>query len=355
MYKIGIIGNGWRAKTYLTIINQLPNLFKLEGIYIRDKVKADEFSKNHSNNVFTDINDFYKREYDFIIIAIPRKSVLQQLEQAFINKVPVLCETPPCDGLDQLEKLWLLKQKYNAKIQVAEQYFCQPYNRALLKLVNSGKLSEISNVSLSMAHDYHSISLMRKFLNIKMENCKIKAMEYDFPVIRTCDRQGVRFDGEISNTKTILASFNFENKKTGFHRFHSEQYFNYLRSRHINIQGLKGEINDFNVSYLNDKNIAVEGKIVRKNLGEYSNLEGYSLHSIQLNGEVLVENPFINARLSDEEIAMAILMKGMGEYVHGGKEIYPLEDALQDTYLYLLMHQAVTDGEIETSKQIWQH
>ncbi|MEI3339732.1 MAG: hypothetical protein V8R80_07110 [Eubacterium sp.] len=97
--------------------------------------------------------------------------------------------------------------------------------------------------------------------------------------------------------------------------------------------------------------VPVTGTLVRDDLGQYSNLEGYGLRGLGWNGKVLYHNPYWEegARLSDDEIAMAGLLDGMCRYVHGGEEIYPLEEALQDTYLYLMMDEAIRSGrEIET-------
>ena len=90
--------------------------------------------------------------------------------------------------------------------------------------------------------------------------------------------------------------------------------------------------------------------------GQYSNLEGYGMRSLRLNGEILYRNPYADRdlRLTDEEIAVAQMMEGMKTYVETGKEVYPLEEALQDTYLFLMMDEAAKEGkEIQTQDQCW--
>ena len=55
-----------------------------------------------------------------------------------------------------------------------------------------------------------------------------------------------------------------------------------------------------------------------------------------------------------QEIAVAQMMEGMKTYVETGKEVYPLEEALQDTYLFLMMDEAAKEGkEIQTQDQCW--
>ena len=91
-------------------------------------------------------------------------------------------------------------------------------------------------------------------------------------------------------------------------------------------------------------------------LGEYENLEGCALRSLQLHGNRIYENPYLqeDVRLNDDEIAMACILDGMAAYVNGGKEIYPLEEALQDTYLHLMLDESIRRGEIvRTETQSW--
>ena len=102
--------------------------------------------------------------------------------------------------------------------------------------------------------------------------------------------------------------------------------------------------------------LPVTGHIRRDGLGTYENLEGCGLRSLQLNGEVLYRNPYLkeDVRLSDDEIAMARILDGMAAYVNGGEEIYPLREALQDTYLHLMLDESIRTGRIvDTVSQSW--
>lgn len=70
----------------------------------------------------------------------------------------------------------------------------------------------------------------------------------------------------------------------------------------------------------------------------------------------MYRNPYADRdlRLTDEEIAVAQMMEGMKTYVETGKEVYPLEEALQDTYLFLMMDEAAKEGkEIQIQDQCW--
>ena len=52
---------------------------------------------------------------------------------------------------------------------------------------------------------------------------------------------------------------------------------------------------------------------------------------------------------------MGTLLLGMERLIETGEEIYPLREAMQDTYLFLMMDEAIRTGKaVRTSPQVWQ-
>ncbi|MBQ8953060.1 MAG: Gfo/Idh/MocA family oxidoreductase [Clostridia bacterium] len=356
--KIGFIGNGWRTNGYWRIVRQVPEKFEISGVLFRNAEKAAAYGALRPRLAFTDIDEFLRQDHDMVFILLPRQVVLPYIEKCLAAGFPLLLETPPADGLDQLKEVWALQQKYSAKIQVAEQYFLQPYHKAVRALVDRGLLGDVSNLRIAMAHDYHGISIMRRLLGAGDKPCVISAQQFSFPVLRHCGREGlVRGADTIRNDSRKVAAFSFDGGKVGFFDFAGEQYFNYFRSRHLNVQGTHGEINDYSVTYWND-GLPMTGRMERQDTGRDSNLEGYFHRGITWNGSFIYENPFapfVEARLTDDEIAMGSLLLGMERMMQTGEEIYPLKEALQDTYLYLMMDEAIRLGRpVETKAQPWQ-
>ena len=355
--RIGFIGSGWRAHGYMRIIEKLHDRMEVAGVFAHSEKSALKLEKEFPGKVHQNLEQFLENDYDFVMILIPRQHVLYYLEEVLKKQIPVLCETPPGDGMEELKKCYLLKQKYNGKIQVAEQYFLQPYHNAVIRLIQEKRLGEVSHMDISMIHDYHAISIMRKYLGIHFENCRISAREYAFPVHYHCGREGLHPDKEtIITDQQKRADFVFENGKVGFFDFSGQQYFNYFRTRHICVRGDQGEIFDEQAAWMDEDGLPVQGKIKRDELGQYSNLEGCGLRGLSLNGTSMYKNPYVgqDIRLNDDEIAMAGILEGMNNYVKTGNEIYSLEDALQDTYLYLMMDQSIREKRVvETETQIW--
>ena len=200
---------------------------------------------------------------------------------------------------------------------------------------------------------YYLHLFSKKQPDLNWENEKVRQEVYDMMKF-WCDKgiDGFRMD-VIS---MISKDQSFPDGKVGFFDFAGEQYFNYFRTRHLTLQGDCGEVHDQQAAWLGQDGYPVQGSIQRDELGQYSNLEGYGMRSLRLNGEILYRNPYADRdlRLTDEEIAVAQMMEGMKTYVETGKEVYPLEEALQDTYLFLMMDEAAKEGkEIQTQDQCW--
>lgn len=356
--QVGILGFGWRAKGYGKAIEQRPDLVQIAGIYMRSEEKAEQERRRYPGLVDTDLEEFLKREMDFVFLAVPRTCALEYLKILASRKIPVLCETPPGANVEELLECFRLKEEYGARIQVAEQYFLQPYHGACRRMVEEGRLGNVTNLTISMIHDYHGISMMRRYLNTGFEPCRIRARSFAFPVRNHCGRGGLVQDRkEDVQDLRKRADFIFESGKAGFYDFSNEQYFNYYRSRHLQIQGTCGEICDNQVVYLGEDGYPVNGSLIREDLGRDSNLEGFSLRRITMNGQELYRSPFADqpfARLSDDEIAMLGLLVKMKAYVDGKGEAYALEEALQDTYLTFMMNEAVRTGkEVHTERMPW--
>ena len=356
--KIGFIGNGRRSRIYWRVVRQLPEKFEFSGVLFRDPEKAAAFDKEHPGKAYTDIDTFLQQDHDMIFLLLPREVVLSYVEKILQAGFPLLIETPPCNGPEELNKIWELNEKYGARIQVAEQYFLQPYHKAVRALTDNGVIGKISNLRISMAHDYHGISLMRRLLDAGDLPCTITARGYSFPVLDHFGRGNIQPGAEaIREDFRKVAAFSFDNGTTGFFDFGGSQYFNYFRSRHMSVQGTHGEINDYDVAYWNGK-MPVYSRLLRQDLGKDNNLEGYFHRGITWNGEFVYTSPFVpyrEARLSDDEIAMGSVLLGMERMIATGEEVYPLKEALQDTYLYLMMDEAIRTGQdVRTTPQPWQ-
>jgi len=320
MIKYGIIGAGWRAEFYLRIAALVPEKFSISGIYIRNEEKRKEFSIKYNIPIFDNLDDLLKTDFDFIVSCVNKESINETAQMLADQDIAVLTETPV--SVDNLK----------GKIQVAEQFHFMPRNQAYKRIIDSGILGEIHQVQLSCCHDYHAASLIRFFLDIKDESPTKTTVTLPDKVTRYNSRSG-HIEPSIINSEQKIVILNFGNK-TAIYDFNFEQYFSDIRASRIVIRGTKGEIINNTCTYLKD-GIPHSFEIKRNCFGAEESLDGFSLLNITGNGEVLYTNPFKNARLSDEDIAIATCLLKMKDYVQNRKEFYSTQNAYTDFNLIL--------------------
>ena len=349
----GIVGGAWRAEFFFRIARALPDRFRISGCAARTEATRSRIQTALGIPTFNTIGDLVRSKPDFVVTSVPRAtSAPLILELASLN-VAVLAETPPAEDLDALTKLWK-ELPTNARVQVAEQYPFQPAHAARLALSRSGLLGEISEAQISVAHGYHGVSLIRKFLNIGFENASIRALQFKSPIVAGSTRAGPpQEERKIVTTQTI-ANLEFEDKLAVFD-FVEDQYFSWIRSHRVLVRGDRGEINDLDIRYLIDFGTPMEMQLRRIDGGQTGNLEGYHHKGYIAGGAWWYRNDsFAPARLSDDEIAIATCLESMARYLETGNSFYGLAEASQDHYLSMLIHQAANTGDaVESSNQIW--
>ena len=315
MIKYAIIGAGWRSEFYLRIAALVPEKFSVSGIYIRNGLKRQEFSKKYNIPIFDNLEDLLKTDFDFMVSCVSKNSINETARMLADKGIAVLTETPVTD------------KTLSGKIQVAEQFHLMPRNQAYKKIIDSGILGNVHHVQLSCCHDYHAASLIRFFLDIKDETPTKTTHILPDKIIRYNSRRGY-IEPTVINSEQKITILDFGNK-TAIYDFNSEQYFSDIRASRIVIRGTNGEIVNNTCSYLKD-GFPHSFEIMRSSIGTEENLDGFSLLNIEGNGEILYTNPFKNARLSDEEIAIATCLLKMKEYTVSGIEFYAPQKAFID-------------------------
>lgn len=353
--RFGLIGSGWRAEFYIRIAKALPERFELTKVLIRNKEKGERFSRLHDVEVVQTVEELEADRPDYVVLAIKRGIISGYLPKLFEKGIPVLCETPPGEDLKALRDVWEAYRKYDAKIQVAEQYFAQPLYAAWEKVIRDGRIGRVENINISSLHGYHGASIIRRFLRAGFENAVIYGKRFWFDVTETYGREGMAFDGEVFSCSRDRLTMEFDNGTVAYFDFSDPaQYHSFIRTRQLTVQGVRGEIDDMTIRYLTEENIPVTQQLNRIDLGIYGNQE-WSHYGIMLGEEFLYKNPFANARFNDDEIAVASCMAKMGEYLRTGEEFYSLKEALQDMYICLKMDEALAEPnrEIRTQTQVW--
>jgi predicted dehydrogenase len=185
----GVIGGAWRAEFYFRIAQAMPERFRITGCHTKTELTRARLKAGWNIRVFDDIDALLDQGPDFVVTSVPRAISGPLLIELASRNIPVLAETPPASDLVGLIQLWK-NLPNNARVQVAEQYPFQQLHAARLAFARSGELGQIRQAQISVAHGYHGIALIRKFLDIGYQNAVIRAVEFKSPLIAGPDRSG---------------------------------------------------------------------------------------------------------------------------------------------------------------------
>ncbi|OGV70898.1 MAG: oxidoreductase [Lentisphaerae bacterium RIFOXYB12_FULL_65_16] len=349
-----MVGGGWRAEFFLRVAKALPERFQVGGMLVRNAEKGAAIEATWGVRTYRTLDDLLRGcKPAFVVVSVPRDAVLGMVRELVSRNVPALVETPPAP--DRPEDLATIFQAVGrtGRVQVAEQYAFQPLHAARLTVAHSGKLGAVTHAQVSVAHDYHGLSLVRKFLGVMYEDASIQARAFTSPIIAGPGRNGPPARESVSNSRQVIAQLDFGGK-LGIYDFTGDQYFSWVRSPRVLVRGERGEINNRELRYLVDFRTPITTEFRREEAGQDGNLEGLYLKGILAGSEWVYRNPFVPARLTDDEIAVATCMQRMGEYAGGGPEFYSVAEACQDTYLGALVQRAVTSGQpVKSERQPW--
>jgi predicted dehydrogenase len=347
----GIVGGGWRAAFFIKVSRELPDLFQIPFVVEPDEKRGEYLKEKWGVRIIKDINGI-DTDVDFLVLTLPPAILPGIIEKTANKGFFVLSETFAAENIPAITDLYHRVKNKN-HVQFSEQYWLQPHHAARLKIIHSGFLGDISQAQISAAHGYHGISLIRKYLGLGFENCRISGWIFRNPIVRGPNRKGYPENREVTEDKQQIAIFDFGGK-WGLFDFTEEQYFSGIRGHRVLIRGEKGEIANFDIRYLLDHKTPVAYTLQRTASGIDSGLGAPHITGYSAGDTWFYRYLHEGARLSDDEIAVAAVLEKMGEYVRGGKPVYSMEEGLQDQYLQCLMKQAMESGKTTvTETQEW--
>jgi predicted dehydrogenase len=350
-YTFGIIGGGWRSEFFLKAAQELPDRFHVSLVLERTDARGTFLAQKYGVRIIKKMEEIDSKP-DFLVLSLSGQVMPDFIEQAVNAGHYVLSETFPAASIPAITELYK-RIKDKKRVQFAEEYWQRPLHAAQLGVLRSGVLGTVSQAQVSIGHGYHGISLIRRFLGVTFENCRISGKVFHNPIVRGPGRKGYPENREIIPDDQRFVLFDFD-KKWGLLDFTNEQYFSPIRSSRILLRGEQGEIANSDVRYFIDHKTPMEYSLRRIASGIEGGLNAPHVIGYSGGGQWYYRNPYEGARLNDDELAVAGILEGMGAYVHGGDPIYSLEEGLQDQYLQALAYQA-SDSEqpLESATQIW--
>jgi predicted dehydrogenase len=352
--RFAIVGNGWRAQFFHRIAAALPDEFEIVGVVVRSVKTADAVAASWGSPTFDSLGDLFAHERpDYVVASVPRDVAAQVMAECVAVGVAVLSETPPADTADDLRRLWDAVGA-SGLVQVAEQYLLLPPHAARREIVRRGAIGTPTSVQVSSTHQYHAVSMIRGFIGSPFGPAEIRAQSFDAPLVDPMGQRGWTGDSEPHPAATTIATIDFGGAH-GLYDFTSNQWHNQLRSRRIVVRGSHGEIANDEVFRMPEPRTFTVSPILRRQLGYDLDLDGYDTDHIVFDGSVVWRNEFLGARFSDEEIAIATLLRRTAAWVaESGPAPYPLAEASQDHLVALAIEESAASGApVRTEREPW--
>ena len=334
MLRYVVVGSGYRAEYFGRIARTYPDLFR--AMYLtRSGEKAALMTERTGAAASTSEEECLAFGPDFVVIAVDRGHMAEVICRWADKGLPLVAETPVGEDLEQLNAIWALGRG-GARIVSCEQYFRQPVLSAGLFAVGEGLIGTPSSMYISLLHDYHAASLIRRALQVSVgEGFTVCGRSIKNTVVQTDSRSGAILDGRRDTVERMTALITFESSKSAVYDFSPVQYRSFIRSRHVIVRGDEGEWSDTIVNYTADTGEPQRLFLTARVPEEYRCLDTQALRDRRRSWQDELMPDTVQ-----DEFAIATILLDMDKYIHGGPSPYPLEDALEDAYFWYLLRQA---------------
>ena len=336
MLKYLIVGSGYRALYYGRIAQRYPDLFRASYL-CRSEEKAALMHSETGARAYTSEADALAFRPDFIVVAVDRAHICEITLLWARRGYPVLCETPVASNPEQIRELRSLHET-GAKIVCCEQYHRYPLLAFGMRLLEEGAIGIPVSAYLSLAHEYHGFSLIRRMLGTVKEPYTIRAERHTSTLLATDSRYGAITDGSTASETRDLAYITFASGKTAVYDFAPIQYRSFIRSRHLCVRGTRGEWCDTVIYGVDDCNRPVRTLLLPEISQRYTVLDTQNLRDARKTWQ-----PELFLDTLQDEFAIASILFDMQDFLRDGTEPYPFSEAIDDAAFAIQLSKAIAD------------
>lgn len=355
--RFGIVGSGRRCAFLLRLARTAPEHLEVAGVVTRSAERGAAVTAAHGVPAYRSLAELRDAQHPaFVVATVPWDAMPTALVEAVELGLRVLSETPPAPTVDGLRALWE-RVGTSGLVQVAEQYLLMPGHAARLAAARAGVVGDVTSVQVSSTHMYHAVAMIRGFLGLDESGAPlvVSGLATTSPLVDPLTADGWTGSDEPAPRTTTVGLLDFGDGRSGVYDFTDNQWWNPLRTRRVVVRGTRGEIADDAVVRMADPVTPVTSRLERRQLGVDLELEGVGLDTISLDGRVLYRNPFPGARFSDDDLAVATIVRDTGAWAAGqGPAPYPLARGCQDHAIALAIGQAASEGtRVTVDRQPW--
>ncbi|MBQ9008613.1 MAG: hypothetical protein IJ088_04695 [Clostridia bacterium] len=344
-----IAGSGYRSQYYARVARTYPELFR--AVYLcRSPEKVRLMHLQTGLEAFLHADDLPFRP-DFAVIAVDRASIAQVTEEWLDRGIPVVAEPPVGNTQEELIRLWN-RHLRGDRIVCCEQYHRQPLLAAGLDVIRSGQIGDPTSMYISLLHDYHAMSLIRRaLLGGRMEPYVLHGTSHTSEYVETDSRNSAFWDGRTASALRSTVHITFQSGKEAIYDFCPVQYRSYIRSRHLTVRDTRGEWNDTRILYLDAQNEPRRLSLTPAVPERYRCLDTQALRDRRRTFTAELAPDTVQ-----DEFAIASILFDMADYLAGGPIPYPLEEALEDAYFTLLSQQTQNSpwAAVPSEQMPWQ-
>jgi choline dehydrogenase-like flavoprotein/predicted dehydrogenase len=333
--KVGIVGAGNRVKEiYLPIFEALQDEFEVVGFTSRSRERSQDFTAHTGFKWFDSPQALAAAKPDFLLVAVTGSSIEATVPGLVDLGLPLFLETPFCwssrKGRATLKRI----TKGQTTVGIAEQTPFLPIEQFKRQLIELGLLGRVVAAKNDFAvYDYHGIAALRAYVGNDKKPKRVNAVE---AALAQAESSGCE--------KWIQGSVTYADGTLLLHEY-SNEYFDapFRAPRSLRVYGTAGSITDDTVMFRRSDGSADLQQIRRERSND-------RLSSIVVDtpvGVVRWENPFSQHTFSEEQIAVATLLRDMRIAVQSrGMPLYSAESALRDTeFLEAMRSSAARAGK----------
>ena len=327
-----IVGSGYRAMYFARIARKHPELFRAMTL-CRSAEKAALFAAQTGVPATASPEEALAFRPDFAVVAVDAEHIADVTAEWVERGFAVAAETPVGSSVEKLRRLRELERQ-GARIVCCEQYHRHPVLAEGLRLVREGAIGTPVSAYLSLMHEYHGFSLIRRMLCAEGESYTVRAERQVSEVRATDSRCGAILDGSTAQETRDVAYLSFSSGKTAVYDFSSVQYRSFIRARHLTVRGDRGEWSDRVISRVGED--GAPERIFLTGQPAVRALDTQALRDIRRTwtGELSLDT-------EQDEYAIATMLLEMPDYLRGGPSPYPLEEAVADAAFTLTLRRAV--------------